>query len=65
MDENPVDREIKRIDAWLAKSGMSESALGLYACANARAVSRVRNGTGSVESLRRLLKYIGDNPVRG
>lgn len=60
-----MDREIKRIDAWLEKSKVSESALGLFACANARAVDRVRNGTGSVETLRRLLKYIADNPVRG
>lgn len=65
MEENPVNREIKRIDAWLAKSGVSESTLGLFACANARAVSRVRSGTGSVKSLRRIIKYITDNPVKG
>ena len=65
MDENPVDREIKRIEAWLAKSGMAESTLGLLACANARAVERVRAGSGSVQSLRRLIKYISENPVKG
>ena len=65
MDENPVDREIKRIDAWLAKSGVAESTLGLLACANARAVERVRAGSGSVQSLRRLIKYISENPVKG
>lgn len=65
MDENPVDRELKRIDAWLEKSGMAESTLGLLACANARAVDRVRNGSGSVQSLRRLLKYISENPAKG
>ena len=60
-----MDREIKRIEAWLAKSGMAESTLGLLACANARAVERVRAGSGSVQSLRRLIKYISENPVKG
>lgn len=62
--ENPVDREISRIDAYLKASGMKESRLGLLACANARAVERVRNGSGSVESLRLLLDYIDLHPVK-
>lgn len=63
MDENPVDREIRRIDDWLKASGMTESRLGLLACANPRAVERVRNGTGSVDTLRALVDYIRRNPV--
>lgn len=63
-DENPVDREIKRIEAYLAKSGMPESRLGLLACANARAIERVRNGSASIETLRAVLNYIAANPIR-
>lgn len=63
-DENPVDREIKKIEAWLAKSGMTESRLGLLACANARAIERVRDGTARIETLRALLAYIAANPVK-
>lgn len=63
MDENPVDREIRKIDDWLKASGMTESRLGLLACANPRAVERVRNGTGSVDTLRALVDYIRRNPV--
>ena len=65
MDENPVDKEIARIDAWLKASGVKESRLGLLACANPRAVERVRAGSGSVESLRALVEYIRQNPVKG
>lgn len=63
-DENPVDREIRKIDEWLKATGMKESRLGLLACANPRAVERVRNGTGSVDSLRALVEYIARNPVQ-
>lgn len=63
-DENFVDQQIKRIDAYLAKSGMAESRLGLLACANARAVERVRDGTARVETLRAILEYIASNPIR-
>lgn len=64
MDENPVDREIKRIEAYLAKSRISASRLGLLACANARAVERIKNGSASIETLRAVLDYISANPVR-
>lgn len=58
-----MDKEISKIEAWLAATGMKESRLGLLACANARAVERVRNGSGSVESLRSIIDYIARNPV--
>lgn len=64
-EDNPVDREIKKIDDWLKASGMKESRLGLLACANPRAVERVRNGSGSVDSLRALIDYISLHPIRG
>lgn len=63
--ENPVDEQLKQIDKWLADTGMAESRLGLLACANARAVERVRNGTARVDSLRQILDYILQNPARG
>jgi hypothetical protein len=58
-----VDEAIIEIDEWLKRTGMKESRLGLLACANARAVERVRAGSGSVESLRALLDYIAKNPA--
>lgn len=57
-----VDEGIERIDEWLKKHKMAESRLGLLACANARAVQRVRNGTASVETLRAILTYISMHP---
>lgn len=59
-----MDHEIKRIEAYLAKSHMTKSRLGLLACANARAVDRIRNGSASIETLRAMLDYIAANPVR-
>jgi hypothetical protein len=60
----PMDIGLKKIDDWLKASGMPESRLGLLACANARAVERVRAGTGSVDTLRALLDYVAKNPAR-
>jgi hypothetical protein len=62
MDENPVDREIKKIDDWLKASGIAESRLGLLASANPRAVERIRSGTGSVDTLRALVDYVRRHP---
>lgn len=62
-DENLVDKAVRQIDAWLKATGVSESRLGMLACANARAVERVRNGTAQVESLRLIMDHIKANPV--
>ena len=62
-DENPVDREIAKIDAWLEATGTKESRLGLLACANPHAVKRVRDGTARVETLRQLLDHIRIHPA--
>lgn len=56
-----VDQDIRAIDAWLERTGMTASRLGLLACANARAVERVRNGTATIKTLRGLLRYIEKN----
>lgn len=63
-NENPVNEEIKRIERWLSEADMPESRLGLLACANARAVERIRNGTGSIATLRSVIDYISRNPPR-
>lgn len=63
METNLVDEALRRLETWLKASKMSESRLGQLACANARAVERVRAGTGSVASLRALLAYIDQNPA--
>ena len=55
---NAIDREIRNIELWLDQSGMRPSRLGLLACANSAAIDRMRNGTGSIETLRRLVEYV-------
>ena len=61
---NEVDMAVSKIEDWLKETGMTPSRLGLLACANARAVDRVRSGRGSVETLRALLDYVEKNPAR-
>ena len=55
---------IDEIDAWLAKTKVAESRLGMLATANPRAVERIRDGTARVETLERVLTYIRANPVK-
>ena len=62
--ETEVDKAIKEIEAWLIATGMKASRLGLLACANARAVDRVRAGSASIDSLRALLIYVKDHPSK-
>ena len=62
---NLVAQALDKIDKWLKQTGMAESRLGLLACANARAVERVRGGTGSVATLQAILEYIEAHPARG
>lgn len=63
-DENVVDREIRKIDEWLSKTGMAESRLGMLSCANQRAVERVRNRTASLETFQAIIDYITKNPAK-
>lgn len=64
QEGNLVAMALDKIDRWLKVTGMTESRLGLLACANARAVERVRNGSGSVATLRAILEYIEDHPAK-
>ena len=64
QEGNLVAMALDKIDKWLKATGMSESRLGLLSCANARAVDRVRNGSGSVSTLQAILEYIEKNPAR-
>ena len=59
--ENPVDDAIKEIDAFLKASKMKEYRLGLLACANPRAVERVKSGKASVETLRAIIDYVREH----
>lgn len=63
-EENLVAVALDKIDKWLKATGMSESRLGLLACANARAVERVRNRSGSVATLEAILEYIDKHPAK-
>lgn len=64
QEGNLVAQALDRIDRYLKQTGMKESRLGLLACANARAVQRVRDKTASIETLEHLLAYIEDHPAR-
>lgn len=63
QEGNLVEVALDRIDKWLKATGMSESRLGLLSCANARAVERVRTGSGSVATLQAVLEYIEAHPA--
>lgn len=64
-ERNLVDDALQKIDAWLEKTGTPEYRLGLMACANPRAVERVRAGTARVDSLRQILDYISKSSADG
>jgi hypothetical protein len=55
---------MKVIEQWLAKTGTSEGRLGLLACANAKAVERIRTGTARIETLTAVLSYIRSHPPK-
>lgn len=55
--------EIKAIEAWLKRSDMSESRLGVLACDNARAVQRIRDGTATLATYWAVEAYIKANPA--
>jgi hypothetical protein len=57
--------EIKEIDAWLRATGMTESRLGLLACANAKAVARIRSGDARIKTLDAVMAYIKANQPSG
>ena len=56
--------KIEEIDDYLAAAKMTESKLGMLACANARAVKRIRIGTASIATLRAVERYMADNQVK-
>lgn len=64
MKDTLVSLALKQIDDWLKQTGVPPSRLGLLACANARAVERVRAGSGSVASLEAILAYIEAHPAK-
>lgn len=65
QDENLVATALDRIDKWLKATGTKEYKLGLLACANVRAVQRVRDKSASIETLEAILDYIADHPAKG
>jgi hypothetical protein len=58
MEPNLVTQAIRKIESYLERTGMKESRLGLLACANPRAVERVRNKSASIETMEALLEYV-------
>lgn len=63
MPKNLVDQAVAEIEKWLKASGMNESRLGNLACANPRAVERIRDGRGNVATLKALLDYVAKHPM--
>ena len=59
-----VDKAILAIDRWLSASGMAESRLGLFACANPRAIQRLREKTATLKTLEAVLDYIERTPAK-
>lgn len=59
--ERFVNEVIKEIDDFLKASKMKEYRLGLLACANPRAVERIRSGKASVETLSQIIDYVRKN----
>lgn len=51
------------ITAWLKATGMSEARLGLLACANPRAIARIRGESAPIKTLTAVLAYIRDHPA--
>lgn len=64
MAEDTVAKAVERIEKWLEQTRTKESRLGLLACANSRAVQRVRDKSASIETLEAILKYIAANPAK-
>ncbi len=58
-----MEKELATIDAWLEATGTAQSRLGLLACANPRAIERIRSGTASVRNLYLVLEHIKRNPA--
>jgi len=56
--------DIAKIDRWLKAVKMAESRLGLLACANPKAVARVRSGVARLATLRQVMEYIAANPPK-
>lgn len=58
LGDDPISRDIQKIEAFLISHGMTESRMGLLACGNPRAVERVRDGSARVETLRALVEFV-------
>lgn len=55
---------LTEIESWLKATKMADSRLGMLAAANPKAVERIRDGTGRVQTLESVLTYIRANPAR-
>ncbi len=64
-EKSIVDLSVEKIERWLKQTGMTESRLGLLACANPRAVQRVRDKTATLQTFEALLTYMERNPAKG
>ena len=65
QDENLVATALDKIDRWLKATGTKDYKLGSLACANVRAVPRIRDKSASIETLEAVLRYIDDHPAKG
>jgi len=56
--------EIADIESWLAATDTAETTLGKLACQNTYAVSRIRNGSASIDTLKAVMAYISAHPPK-
>lgn len=65
QERDLVATAIDKIDKWQKATGTKDYKLGLLACANVRAVPRIRDKSASIETLEAVLAYIEDHPAKG
>lgn len=56
-----TDQLVARIDAYLARTGMTATDFGLAVCNNRNLVRRLRKGTGSAETINTVGQYLDKN----
>lgn len=58
LGSDPISQDIQEIEAFLSETGMMDSRLGLLACANPRAMARVRDGSARIRTLEEILAFV-------
>jgi hypothetical protein len=57
------EKDIRRIERWLAKNKVAPTALGTAAVKRSTVIQRIRKGKVTLYSLRKVLGYIDRHPI--